>query len=196
MEIIDATKEDASMIAYAIMTAIGEEICRNIAGDNNTIGDVKDIFTRLASSSADESQYSYQNTRVAVDGEGRKMGFCVSYDGAKIKELRRSFFEEAIKTLGWQMTKDEIESVPPETGSEEFYLDSLAVLPEFRGRGVGRALIMDAAEKAKSRELPLGLLVEKENDNAKRLYESCGFKGVGVRPFAGVEMKHMIFSQV
>ncbi len=191
MEITDARIEDAPFIADAIMSAVGKEICEGIAGDEHNLEDVKGIFTRLASMKGDESQYSYENTRIALDDKGELMGACVSYDGGNLKKLRLSFFAEAKKTLGWKLTEKEIESVPPETTPDEFYLDTLAVLPEFRKRGVGKALIEDAAERARNHRLPLGLLVEKENERARRLYDSVGFRFVNERPFAGVEMNHL-----
>ena len=58
---------------------------------------------------------------------------------------------------------------------DEWELLNIAVDPAFRGRGVGRALI-DA--------LPAGrvfLEVRESNAGARRLYEQCGFAGIGKR---------------
>ncbi len=189
MEIINATKADAPLIAEAVMTAVGEDICRNMAGKNNTIDDVRKIFTLLAES--DESQYSWQNSRIIITDNGEKAGVCVSYPGSHLKKLRRSFFRLTNKFLGWNLSEEEIENIPEETVPEEFYLDSLIVVPEFRGEGYVTALIQDALEKAKSYNLPLGLLVDEENENAKRLYEKSGFKKVGDRYFAGNLMSNL-----
>ncbi|MDE7160794.1 MAG: GNAT family N-acetyltransferase [Muribaculaceae bacterium] len=187
--IIDAKPEDASFIARGIMDAVGEDICRNMAGDSHTLADVKGVFERLAL--RDDSQYSWLNSRVAVDGDGRRLGVCVSYDGAGLKRLRRSFFEEANRTFGWGITPDEVEALPGETDGEEFYLDTLMVLPEARGRGIGRRLIKDAAERAGRCGKPLGLLVDPDNSRARRLYDAVGFRPEGTRFFAGVEMDHL-----
>lgn len=188
IKIIDATPEDADMIADAIMDAVGEEIVAGMAG-SHTRDDVKGVFSRLAR--REDTQYSYLNTRIAMAPNGEKAGVCISYEGGKLKELRRSFFKEAVDVFGWDISPEEIENLPGETCGEEFYLDTLATFPKFRGQGVASALIADAERKAKRAGLPLGLLVADYNDVAARLYERCGFRPVGRRPFAGEMMTNM-----
>ena len=89
------------------------------------------------------------------------------------------------------MTDEEIDALPGETEPDEFYLDTLMTLPDYRGRGVARALIIDAGEKAGKAGKPLGLLCDLDNQRARKLYDSVGFREVGLRPFAGHEMAHM-----
>lgn len=187
-KIIDAKPQDAPLIAWAVMEAVGEEIVGNMA-KGRTREDVSKLFTTLAGK--EDSQYSFKNTRIALTPEGEKAGLCVSYNGGDLKRLRRSFFEEARRRLGWEISEEEVDSLPGETSEEEFYLDSLAILPAYRGNGIAKLLIADANEKAHEAELPLGLLVADDNPNARKLYESQGFKAVGRRPFAGEMMTNM-----
>ena len=187
--ITDASPEDASLIADAILAAIGDEITDNLAGDNNSRQDVHGIFSRLAA--CDDSQYSFRNTRIARTPDGKAIGVCISYDGADLKRLRRPFFKEANDILGWGLTDDEVEQIPGETDPDEFYLDTLMTLPEYRGKGVGKALIADASAKAAYCGKPLGLLCDIDNARAERLYHSAGFRRVGLRPFAGHQMNHL-----
>lgn len=189
MIIDNATREDASLIADAILVAIGPEITAELAGEDHTSQEVHDMFQRLAERV--DSQYSYRNTRIARADDGALAGVCVSYDGADLKRLRRTFFREAIGTLGWEISDDEIEALPGETEPDEFYLDTLMVLPKFRGQGIAKAPIADAARKAGMAGKPLGLLCDLDNTRAYRLYESVGFRRVGLRPFAGHDMYHM-----
>lgn len=189
MIIETATQDEAPLIADAILAAVGQDITNGLAGENHTTDDVHALFCRLAA--RDDTQYSYLNSRIARNDNGSPMGVCISYDGARLKELRRPFFEEANKTLGWAMTPAEVEALPGETEPDEFYLDTLMTLPEFRGQGVGRALIDDAAQKASGTGKPLGLLCEPDNNRARRLYDSAGFRYVGQRPFAGRLMDHL-----
>ena len=188
IRIIDATPDDAEMIADAVMDAVGEEMVAGMAGDK-TRDDVRRVFTRLARRV--DSQYSYLNSRIALTDDGVKAGVCISYDGGLLKPLRRSFFEEANKVFGWNMSAHEIEALPGETCGEEFYLDTVMTLPEYRGRGVATALIRDAARKAEAARLPLGLLVADDNPRARRLYDSLGFISAGRRMFAGSEMTNL-----
>lgn len=189
MIIENAKREDASFIADAIIEAIGEDIATDLAGENCTVKDVHDLFQRLAE--REDTQYSYLNTRIARTDCGEAVGACISYDGALLKKLRVHFFKEANTTLGWNVSDDEMESWPGETEPDEFYLDTLMVLPKYRGQGFAKALIADARKKAAITGKPLGLLCDLDNDRAHRLYESAGFRNKGTRPFAGHEMYHM-----
>lgn len=181
-------QEDASMIADAIMEAVGPELVDHLA-DGNPRQIVHDIFETLARSS--NSQYSYLNTRIALDESGAKAGVCVSYDGASLKTLRRAFFKEATERLGWTLTVEEWDNIPEECSEDEYYLDTLATKPEFRGKGIGMALIKDAHEKALKICKPLGLLVADHNEKARNLYEKMGFVSFGRKWFAGEEMTNM-----
>ena len=62
-------------------------------------------------------------------------------------------------------------------GETEFRLVDVAILAEFRGRGVGEILIEDLKTQATS-ETPLDLRVLKTNGAAKKFYERLGFKVV------------------
>lgn len=56
----------------------------------------------------------------------------------------------------------------------------LAVLPEYRGRGIGTALLAAAIELARAHgATTLSLSVETGNDRARRLYDRAGFVVVG-----------------
>jgi streptothricin acetyltransferase len=60
------------------------------------------------------------------------------------------------------------------------YIDDIAVNEEYRGQGVGRALMEHAIAWARSRGFP-GLMLETQNNNVAgcRLYERCGFQLCG-----------------
>jgi ribosomal protein S18 acetylase RimI-like enzyme len=64
----------------------------------------------------------------------------------------------------------------PESPREALYVDALATAPEFRRRGVARALLAAAEEEARRQGL-IRVCLETEADNrpARRLYKSCGF---------------------
>lgn len=186
MKIINARKSDAPLIARSIMDAVGVEICNDLAGQDHTLADVERLFTLLAE--REDSQYSYLNTLAAVDDDGKAVGVIVSYDGALLHELRKPFFQLVKTELGRNL-----DNVDDETDADEFYLDTLAVLPEYRGRGIASMLLKGAVERASKAGKPAGLLVDKENERARRLYESIGFRQVGERPFCYVMMDHLQF---
>jgi ribosomal protein S18 acetylase RimI-like enzyme len=76
-------------------------------------------------------------------------------------------------------------------------LDSIAVLPKFRGLGIGKKLLLALKEIAfKEYGKNLGLLVDFENPDAERLYKSVGFERVNVKDFLGHKMWHLVIRQM
>lgn len=185
-KIIPATPQDAGFIAETVMTAIGREICIKMAGGEERLPLVREVFTRLAA--MEDSQYSYRNTSLAVDAAGRHAGAVICYDGARLHELRRAFISQANELLGWNASESDFTD---ETSPDEVYLDSLMVDPVFRRRGLGAMLIQEGVRKAREAGKPLGLLVDYDNPGARRLYAASGFRSLGTRRFAGVDMEHM-----
>lgn len=182
MKITQANSSDAELIGRVVVEAVGPELARDFAGDR-PVSDVVGLFAALAARR--DSQYSYLNTLKAVAPDGSPAGFIVGYDGARLHDLRLAFFEETERLLG----RDLRGHMPDETDTGEFYIDSLAVFPEFRGRGVASALIRAIARRASGK--PLGLLCDKANSRARRLYDRLGFRYVGDRPFANELMDHL-----
>jgi ribosomal protein S18 acetylase RimI-like enzyme len=65
-------------------------------------------------------------------------------------------------------------------------IHDLAVLPEHRGRGVGRALLRAAEESARRRGcVKLTLEVQEHNHRARRVYEAAGFTQAHATAAAG-----------
>lgn len=184
MKIISAEKKHAGLIAEVIVTAVGREHCEEVAGNGNGVDKIKELFREMAE--RDDTQYSYRNSLIAVTDDGTPIGAIVAYDGGRLEELRRPFLER----LQEEMDIDPSD-VPDETEPGEYYLDSLAVMPEYRGKGVGSKLIAAAAERGRSLGLKPGLLVAKDNPTARKLYEHIGFRKVGDRPFMGIVMDHL-----
>ena len=81
--------------------------------------------------------------------------------------------------------------IADETGPGEWYLDSLAVYPQYRGQGIAHLLLQAMVERAQEAGLPAGLLVDKGNPKAERLYHSIGFEYVNDAMWGGHEMRHL-----
>lgn len=180
--IIPARREDAAFLAEALMTAIGAEVCADIATDQ---GRLREVFARTAA--REDSQYSYLNALVAVTPDGARAGAIIGYDGARLHELRQAFVDEYNAEFGTALTEEEFDD---ETDPEEIYIDTLMVRPEYRRQGLAGRLI--AAFGKQHTEKPLGLLVDYTNPNARALYVKSGFAAAGPRPFCGTMMEHMV----
>ncbi len=65
------------------------------------------------------------------------------------------------------------------SGEEELLL--IAVKPEYRGHGLGKSLLEDLAERARSRGAERLFLEMRSNNPAESLYRSFGFLPIGRR---------------
>ena len=185
IEIRKATRAQASEIACLIMMAMTDDCCLHFCGDGYGLEDFRKMMTSLVE--REDSQYSYKNTYVACD-ENKIVGISVSYDGGKLHGLRHAFLELSKKYIG----KDN-SGMDDETQAGELYLDSLAVLPEYRRQGIAKRLIAATKKRADELNLPcVGLLVDKANPVGEALYESVGFRYSNDGHWGGHEMKHLI----
>lgn len=186
MKIRQAYPHEAPLIAQVVTMAIGHEIIAEFAAPDHTADDVQRMFEALAS--MPDSQYSYLNTSVAADDDDTPMGLIVAYDGAQLHKLRERFMAMAATMLGKDMR-----GMADETTPDEFYLDSLGVFEQYRGRGIASALLMHGVKLANALGKPAALLVEPTNENAYRLYRKLGFVKIGETPFADTMMDHLRF---
>ncbi|GAC56615.1 putative ribosomal-protein-alanine acetyltransferase [Gordonia hirsuta DSM 44140 = NBRC 16056] len=67
-------------------------------------------------------------------------------------------------------------------GAPECEVHTIAVAPEYRGRGGGRALLAALLEVADAVAAPVFLEVRTDNTVAIALYQSAGFSVAGLRP--------------
>ncbi len=66
---------------------------------------------------------------------------------------------------------------------DEIHVNNVAILPQFRGRGIGSALLRHVlAEGRRLGARRATLEVRASNDGARRLYERLGFYVAGIRP--------------
>lgn len=186
IEIRQADIRQAAEIAGMIMMAMTDECCLYFCGEGHGLDDFREVMTRLVE--REDTQYSYRNTLVAMDGE-RLVGAAVSYDGARLRELRQPFIDLAKERLGKDHT-----GMEEETQAGELYLDSLAVLPEYRRKGIATRLIRATKQRADTMGLPgVGLLVDTDNPTGELLYRTIGFRQLNeTRHWGGHPMKHMV----
>jgi len=189
-----ATPNDAPFVARLIMAAMTDECCLYFCGRGHGLQDFRSMITALVRRT--DSQYSYLNTLVAEVPENpdetvenlTPAGISVAYDGARLHELRRAFVDMARQQLGRDHSQ-----MADETQAGELYLDSFAVEPRFRRRGIGTRLLRATAERARAMGLPrVGLLVDEANPSAERLYRSAGFRHADNNLWGGHPMRHLV----
>jgi ribosomal protein S18 acetylase RimI-like enzyme len=181
MIIRKATKADAEYIASYMLLAM-EEIVYHFIGEKDG-RKAKALMWYFAE--REDNQYSYQNCWVAVLDQEVVAAVNI-YDGARLQELRQPFVEH-IKA---RFNKDF--QPQAETGAGEYYIDTLGVHPVHQGKGIGSKMLQFLIEEyVIKQKQTLGLLVEKENTKAKRLYSKLGFKSSGTKVLWGKELEHL-----
>ena len=186
ISISGARPDEAARIADLIIMAMTEECCLHFCGPGHDIRDFRRVMTSLVS--RPDTQYSYNNTLVATI-EDNIVGICVSYDGALLHLLRQPFIDAAQQEWGMDHS-----SIPDETQAGELYIDSLAVDPEYRGRGIASLLLRATIDKSRALGLPsTGLLVDLGNPKAEALYNKVGFQYAETNSWGGHEMRHLVF---
>lgn len=158
-----ATVDDVSLIARNVLDAVGME---------HPEAEAIDYLAELCRRT--DVLYSWANTDIAL-WDGQSVGSLTSYDGGRYAEMRAKTFTELEKFISKDFSRMSVE-----TGPGEFYLDSLAVLPEFRRQGIGTCLMQHGIAKARALRFPrAALLVDLDSADAIRLYESLEFRKVG-----------------
>ena len=183
LTIRNATPSDAPFLAGCIMAGM-----HFYDFEAETPPD-RDIYDRLVKCEVREDLlYSYARTRIA-EVDGTVAGSLLSYPGDIYREMREKTFRE----LWPDFFRDHGDS-DQEADPGEYYLDTLAVLPQYRRHGIGRALLEDGIRKGRS--LGYGritLVADHDMPHLIKLYEEIGFRKEEIRHAFGVDFQRMVF---
>ena len=162
----DATLDDAPFIARVVLAGIDMLDMDAVLPDEQ-----RAIFEHLIKICCmDDTLYSYLNTRIA-EIDGNPVGALVAYDGACYAKMREKTFGLVQQTSGMDLSHNAME-----TGPSEFYLDSMAILSDYRGIGIGKLLMRDRVDFAFNNGFQkVTLLVDKDKPRLQHYYESEGF---------------------
>lgn len=181
MKIRKAKKEDAPVIAHLLLLAM-RDIVYQFIGESN---DEKTNQFMLRFVSSESNQYSYENCWIG-ELDGDIVAAVTLYDGARLHELRKPIFDFVTTELDKSFQPED------ETVAGEIYIDSFGVNPVYQGKGLGTKLLQFLIQEYVEKQgLTLGLLVDNDNPNAKRLYEKIGFRVVGEKTLVGHAMEHL-----
>ena len=159
-------KEDCPAIADLIRTASGGMIDFLFHGLFPGMTPVQMVAHNLE---RDHPPHTFRNAIVA-EGEGIVAGMVLSYPSHLhgITEGMKKFFPP-----------DRLEHVRPYYTApvgRSLFLDAIAVKDEYRGKGIGRKLLLLTQDKARQSGYDaLTLIVFAQNRNARQLYERIGF---------------------
>lgn len=184
LQIRKALPTDANAIAPIMLTAM-DDIIYYFIGEQ----DLQKAITFLAYHIAQpRNQYSYEHIIVAEE-DGDIIGQICLYPGDELEQLRAPI-------LSYLHTHFKSEpNLGNETQAGEVYIDTLAVSAAAQGKGIGKILLLYAIDLFVHRKKEvLGLLVDKENPKAKKLYLNMGFKPVRDVFLFEKELVHLQYS--
>lgn len=169
IELRKATIEDCEFIAKMVMMAL------HITEEDN-----ERLYNHMVELVRDrKTLYYWERCIIAIDDDcnNKPVGMCLAYDGVDYPE-RREYSFSFVCTDGKLLSENNSDLLcqPDEAGWGEMYVDSLAILPEYRGKGIGRMLLMDALKRSVKLALMPTILVDPNNESALKLYKSVGFE--------------------
>jgi ribosomal protein S18 acetylase RimI-like enzyme len=181
MVIRKATTTDSPIIANYLLLAMEDIVYRFIGEEDHK----KARAFLLYFVEKENNQYSYQNCFVAEQAD-EILGAVNVYDGARLDALRKPVIEY-IKT---QFSHDV--TIVDETQLGEYYIDSIGVNPNQRGKDIGSKLLGYLIDEyvVKNKQT-LGLLVDQDNPSAKKLYLKLGFKPCSKKVVVGKRFDHL-----
>jgi ribosomal protein S18 acetylase RimI-like enzyme len=120
----------------------------------------------------EEGSFSYRNATVIEHG-GACAGALIGYEIAAAPEPIGADMPAMFVPL------QELENLAPSS----WYVNILAVLPQFRGKGFGATLLGVADETGRAlAKKGMSVIVSDANPGARRLYERCGYRVAATRP--------------
>lgn len=181
----DARPSDAPFLAECILAGMHLYDFEEIVND-----DLADALENITQSEGrEDTLYTYSRTRIA-EVDGKPAGALLSYPGELYKELRDKTLREYWPSFFTQFNNDE-----SETDSGEYYLDSLAVHPDFRRLGIGRALLEDGIKIGLSKGFTqIALVADAGMPHLIKIYQSIGFVPADHRNVFGTDFLRMIYT--
>ncbi|MCL6472724.1 MAG: GNAT family N-acetyltransferase [Firmicutes bacterium] len=180
-----AKPADSRIAAGLIRLAMGKvaDFMFGFGSSTRATNMIENLFTQNG------SRFSYQLAHTARTANGDIVGIVIAYPCSKTVGLHVVMARQLLPIYGmlnsllflWNalvLLMGVLSFGQSKTcWGDEYYISTLAVLPEFQGMGIGTMLLAyveDEAKKAGFRKCSLG--VDIENDHAIRLYEHLGYK--------------------
>ncbi len=185
MTIRKAFSYESKEVAPLLLLAM-EDIVYDFIGVNSKSKALSFLDSMIKDSN---NQYSYENCYV-VESKSKIVAAAVVYKGDDLHKLRKPVATRIKDMFGKEFFPED------EAEDGEFYIDSVGVDEAIQGKGIGSKLFKFLIDEyVHRRNETLGLLVDKNNPNAKMLYLNIGFKPVGEKSIGGKFLEHLQYSK-
>ena len=179
----EAQQDDAGQIA-PLIDIIFDEMELDELEDVPEPGLAK-VITRAYQT---DTYLSSKASTVVAEANGQVVGVVFGYPSENEDDINNVLINLSKKSADFKAPY-----IPDsETNSDEWYLDSIAVDPDWQGHGIGSKLLAAVPRMALNDGKSVnGLNVDFENPEAKKLYERKGFKTVGTQMIGDHLYEHM-----
>jgi ribosomal protein S18 acetylase RimI-like enzyme len=174
-----AAPDDAEVAVQLIYLPMGRLVDYLFGNDN--AARARDVLTQLFTS--ERTRFSYQFCDV-LEYDGRPVGLLLAYPARRLKQLALPMGRRLLAIFGWADMVKFIERSRPfmgltEAEPDEYYVFTLAVLPEFQSNGLGKRLLSHGEKKGRLAHLTKASLgVTIGNERARIFYERCRYQTV------------------
>lgn len=116
-----------------------------------------------------------------------------SFQNPNVKEIKSSLQEEEVlneNTYMVELNGDVIGKINVEYNDNSAFIFGFGILPDFRGKGYGKAALKEALRLINEKNIDeIELDVECKNNTALNLYKACGFKEISVMNYYKYDSK-------
>lgn len=143
-----------------------------------------------------KNRFSYDSCLVA-EIDGQVVGSIIAYPGVEMKKLNIPLIENLrvrFKDNEKLFLKHSIAiEESKEAFDDEYYIDNLAVLPRFRGRGISRMLIEKAEKEGLNKGYnKISILADVNNEKAFNIYKKLGYEKDCELDVLGYRFHHLV----
>ena len=178
-----ATAADAQAVVELIILAIGSELTELYTGFANP-----DKASPILIKYYLQPGNRFSKELIVVHEQGEQIqGMILCYDGREASARYAPIEHQRSIDLKHPVVH------PIESEQDEYYIDALAVHPDFQGRGIASKLMKQAEHDALlHRQRKVGLLVDKDKEHAYHIYEQKGYRKVGEKLLSNQPFWHMV----
>lgn len=192
VEIYNATEEDAHIVATLMYKALGDYANFLMMTDNEEaiLSRIQICFKSPAPNQLHQSNF------IIAWLDGFVVGECSSYAGNKIEQYNKNL-SDIISEFHERDEKidhvTELLEYLKEANKDEYYIDTLSVDPDVRGKGIARLLVDKVAERAKLEGFSkLSLVVQEGKEYLLEFYKKLGFEFFEERDLGGINYYRLI----
>lgn len=184
-----AAPDDAAFVAWIMLAAGRSHLIRGF-WDQYVDGDEEACLSFLMLVALTRSPHPFHHSIfVIAEEDGRPVAGLSGYDPATLGiEKYLESLPEVFEKVGWSGEEEAMafnRIIPfltciPEDAPGAWIVESVAVLPEARGRGLAGRLLNEIVRKGRQggyRRSQISYLIG--NDPARKAYEKCGFRSAG-----------------